>query len=131
MIIAVLFIFSCDNKFKVAKPNVLIKQSVMENILYDIGLLKAAKSKKFKVLNDNNVVAGEYIYRKYNIDSVTLRQNIEYYSANFFDTSKEIEEKIALKLKSEMIEVEKKITNEKKLDRSNDTITKFKKKSFK
>ena len=130
-VIATLFILSCDKNFKSSKPGVLIDQPVMEDILYDISLLKAAKSKKFKVLNDNNVNADDYIYNKYKVDSITLRQNIEYYATNSFEIAKNIEDKIALKLKSEMMKVEKKVIQDKKAGKVKDTVVKRVFKSFK
>ncbi len=134
VLIMLFFILSCDKKFKAPKPDVLIEQPVMEDILYDISLLKAAKSKKFKVLNDNNVNAGAFIYKKYKIDSIILRQNIEYYATNSFKTAKGIEERIGLKLKSEMTKVEQQIAVEKEgkeLKKVNDTLFKQKIKKLK
>jgi hypothetical protein len=81
----------------------------MEEVLYDISLLKAAKSKNYKILKDNNVKADIYIYKKYKIDSVTLRQNIAYYATNSFKTAKQIEERIRLKFEDQKSELEKKI----------------------
>ncbi len=134
VLIMLFFVLSCDKKFKAPKPDVLIEQPVMEDILYDISLLKAAKSKKFKVLNDNNVNAGAFIYKKYKIDSIILRQNIEYYATNSFKTAKGIEERIGLKLKSEMTKVEQQIAVEKErveLKKVNDTLFKQKIKKLK
>jgi hypothetical protein len=109
LLVLVLILISCDKSFKAPKPDVLIEQAQMENILYDINLLKAARSKSFKMLKDNNVKADVYIYNKYKIDSTTLRQNIAYYATNSFKTAKGIEDRIRLKFESEKAIIEKNI----------------------
>ena len=109
---------SCDKSFKAPEPDHLIEQPIMEEILYDIKLLQVSKSKKFKILKDNNIQADLYIYDKYKIDSTTLRQNIEYYATASFKNSKEIEERIRLRFVADKEAMEKVIEeelNEKKI----------------
>ena len=72
-------VLSCDTNSAVTKPDVFLSSEKMENILYDLTVLKAIKTsynnhegKAF--FNDN------YIYRKYNIDSTILAQNQLYYA---------------------------------------------------
>lgn len=101
-----ILLISCDKNFKAPKPDVLLEEQVMEEILFDIGYLKAAKSKSFKVLNDNNVQADEYIYHKYKIDSTILRQNLNYYATKSFKKAKQIEEKIRLRFVNEKNDLE-------------------------
>jgi len=113
---------SCDKTFVAPEPDNLIEQPVMQEILYDIKLLKASKSKNYKVLKDNNVQADLYIYEKYKIDSITLRQNIEYYATKSFKKSKEIEENIKAQFKAEKAAIEKKITDSLKAKREKDSI---------
>ena len=113
---------SCDKDFKAPKPATLIEKSMMEDILYDISLLKAAKSKKFKVLNDNNVHTDVYVYKKYKIDSIILRQNIEYYATNSFKTAKEIEDEVGLRLKSKKLKTENNILAKEKIKKDKDSV---------
>ncbi|MGB0897217.1 MAG: DUF4296 domain-containing protein [Flavobacteriaceae bacterium] len=87
-------LMSCDKDFKAPEPEHLIEQNVMEDILYDIKLLKAAKSKNYRILKDNNVKIDTYIYKKYKTDSITLRENIAYYATASFKTFKEIEDNV-------------------------------------
>ena len=101
-----ILLISCDKNFKAPKPDFLLEEQVMEEILFDIGYLKAAKSKSFKVLNDNNVQADEYIYHKYKIDSTILRQNLNYYATKSFKKAKQIEEKIRLRFVNEKNDLE-------------------------
>jgi len=122
LLILLLITVSCDKTFVAPEPDNLIEQPVMQEILYDIKLLKASKSKNYKVLKDNNVQADLYIYEKYKIDSITLRQNIEYYATKSFKKSKEIEENIKAQFKAEKAAIEKKITDSLKAKREKDSI---------
>ena len=92
-IIATLTLFSCDENFRNNKPDKLIDQNTMENILYDIKIINAARSKNFTTMREKKVEGDNYIYEKYKIDSVTLRQNIDYYSTSF-KKYKEIHENV-------------------------------------
>jgi len=78
--IAILLV-SCNDK-PVQKPDNLLDQEVMENILYDMAILQATQSFKHKILLDKNVKASEYIYKKYAIDSATYFQNYKYYASD-------------------------------------------------
>ena len=75
-----------------------------------------------KVLKDNNVQADLYIYEKYKIDSITLRQNIEYYATKSFRKSKEIEEKIGAKFIAKKAALEKKETDSIKAKKEKDSL---------
>ena len=131
LLILLLITVSCDISFKAPEPDNLIDQPVMEEILYDISLLKAAKSKSYKILEDNNVQADIYIYEKYKIDSITLRQNIEYYATKSFKKAKEIEERIRLRFDAENAEIEKAIQDGLKKKKEKDSIKLSNKKAVK
>jgi len=122
LLVLLLIIVSCDKSFKTPEPDNLIDQPVMEEILYDISLLKAAKSKSYKIIKDNNVQADVYIYEKYKIDSITLRQNIEYYATTSFKKSKEIEERIRLRFDADKAKVEKIIQDSLKIKKDKDSV---------
>jgi len=124
LLILLLITVSCDKSFKAPEPDNLIDQPVMEEILYDISLLKAAKSKSYKILKDNKVQADVYIYEKYKIDSITLRQNIEYYATESFKTAKEIEERIKLRFEADRSKVEKIIQDSLKKQKKLDSVKK-------
>lgn len=113
---------SCDKKFVAPEPDNLIDRAVIEEILYDIKLLKASKSKSYKVLKDNNVQADLYIYEKYEIDSIMLRQNIEYYATKSFKKSKETEEHIRAKFIANKAALEKKEADSIKAKKVKDSI---------
>lgn len=101
-----LLLVSCDKSFKALEPEHLIEQEVMEDILYDINLLKAAKSKNYRILKDNNIQIDAYIYEKYDLDSITLRENIAYYATESFKKYKELENNIRLRFVTEKNKLE-------------------------
>lgn len=120
-LLSIFLLTACDKSFKDPKPENFIEKEVMEDIMYDIKLLSSARSKNFKLLKDNNVNSSEYIYNKYKIDSLTLRQNIDYYSTYSFKRFKEMEMNIRKRYEQE----KKKINAELKL---NDSVSKMNKK---
>lgn len=106
LLIIMLLLVSCDKSFKALEPEHLIEQEVMEDILYDINLLKAAKSKNYRILKDNNIQIDAYIYEKYDLDSITLRENIAYYATESFKKYKELENNIRLRFVTEKNKLE-------------------------
>jgi hypothetical protein len=94
----------------------------MEDILYDIKLLKASKSKNYRILKDNNVQVDAYIYEKYKLDSITLRENIAFYASASFKTYKEIENNIKLRFEAEKKKVEKEIEERDSLKKTKDSL---------
>ncbi len=80
LIIGIVFI-SCS-KNPVPKPDNLLDDEVMTDILFDIAVLQAANGTMKHRLAENNIIVNTYIYKKYNIDSTTYYQNQKYYAAN-------------------------------------------------
>ncbi len=101
--------FSCDKTFKAPKPDRLLEKQQMEDVLYDIKFLAAAKSKSYNIFKNNNLNAASIIYEKYKIDSITLYQNIAYYSTNSFKTYKKMEHNIQLRFKAEKEKIDAKL----------------------
>lgn len=54
----------------------------MENILYDLTLLQTMSSVTPQEIQRNDIDIKNYIYNKYNIDSLTLVENQKYYAYN-------------------------------------------------
>jgi len=131
LLVLLLVTVSCDKKFKAPKPDRLIDQSVMEEILYDINLLKAVNSKNYKILKDNNIQPDVYIYEKYNIDSLELRQNIAYYASASLKKSKEMEQRMGLRFEEKKLLIEKRIDDKSKINDRKDSLRFLNKKSTK
>lgn len=72
---------SCGNN-TVEKPDPLLKEGQMVDILYDLAVLQAYKSSNPKVLTDNKVDSRNYIYKKYAIDSLVFAKNHQWYAAD-------------------------------------------------
>ena len=76
-----LFVLSCS-KNPVPKPDNLLDEEVMVNIIYDISILQATDGSMSYKLTEHNIKMNQYIFEKYKIDSITYRENQRYYAAN-------------------------------------------------
>lgn len=76
-----IFVFSCS-KNPVPKPDNLLDEEVMVNIIYDISILQATDGSMSYKLTDHNIKMDQYIFEKYKIDSITYRENQRYYAAD-------------------------------------------------
>lgn len=82
-VLAVAFLFfSCQNVEKVEKPENLIPQQKMAEVLTDLSLLNSAKNYNRRLLEDTGLKPDEYLYSKHNIDSAQLSQSTRYYASN-------------------------------------------------
>jgi hypothetical protein len=97
LLLSVLFLFAGCNNSPVEKPQKLIDQETMANIIYDLTVLEAMKSRDVKLTRNST---SDYVYRKYNIDSVQFVQNNQYYAAEI-DQYKKIYEKVNARIESE------------------------------
>ena len=70
---------SCSNN-PVPKPENLLDEEVMTDMLFDIAILQAAEGTMAHRLAENNIKANTFIYKKYKIDSITFYQNQKYYA---------------------------------------------------
>ena len=95
-----IFIFSCQSVEKVQKPDQLINEEKMVDILTDLAILRSAKDVNSNRLSKFIEEPFDHITRKYNIDSLTLEKNIEYYNFQFnknLSIYRRVEENIAKK----------------------------------
>ena len=76
-----LFVISCS-KNPVPKPDNLLDEEAMVDIIYDISILQATDGSMSYKLSDHNIKMNQYIFEKYKIDSITYRENQRYYAAN-------------------------------------------------
>ena len=82
ILLLILLIFNCSNNLikKVNEPKNLISKSKMVDIIYDMTLISVAKGVNKSVLEKNGIIPENYIFSKYNIDSLIFAQSNEYYS---------------------------------------------------
>lgn len=80
-VFSAIWLLACSNN-PVPKPNNLLDEEVMTNILFDIAIIQSVDVLMPYRLSDENIQADNYIYKKYDIDSLTLYQNQHYYAAD-------------------------------------------------
>ena len=135
--IILLLIFGCNNSIeKPKKPDNLISEVVMVDIMYDAFILNSAKGVNKRMLENNGIFPENYIFDKYNVDSTQFANSNNYYA---YDTKtyesilKRIREKIeADKKKYEALEALEEAERKRKADsikeirkREKDSIIKF------
>ncbi len=74
-------VFACNSN-PVKEPKILLDEETMENILFDVAVLQAAKANSPEVLQANDIDSKDFIYKKYKIDSATYHQNNRYYAGD-------------------------------------------------
>ncbi|APY08125.1 hypothetical protein BWZ20_07350 [Winogradskyella sp. J14-2] len=125
VIVLLILVFSCDKKNKPPKPNNLISKEQMEDILYDLYVINAAKGVNRKLLEDNGVVPESYILNKHLIDSVQFAESNAYYAFDP-DLYKEMVEKVKVRLENKKTSIEALEEKEsKKAQKRRDSITKL------
>lgn len=77
---AVSLLTSCQNN-TVEKPDNLIPEDQMVDIIYDLSILQAMRNSNQDVLDSNRVNPNTYIYKKYKIDSLQFAKSNQYYAA--------------------------------------------------
>ncbi|UJH66193.1 DUF4296 domain-containing protein [Allomuricauda sp. SCSIO 65647] len=79
-IVLVSLVWSCAEKV-VEKPNDLLSEAQMAEILYDLAIFQAAESANKSILEKTNLEAMQFIYGKYEIDSARFAQSDLYYAS--------------------------------------------------
>ncbi len=100
--ISVILIFcflslACEKKVKPKKPDDLIPKDKMEQILYDLYVINAAKGVNKRLLEKNDFVPETYVLTKHMIDSAQFANSNAYYA---FDT--DIYKKIVANVKAKL-----------------------------
>ncbi|MCO6148010.1 DUF4296 domain-containing protein [Flavobacterium sp. NRK1] len=95
-----LFVFLACKKEAAEKPEHMLTEDQMVDILYDITMLQAVRSFQPQVIDNNNVNPKKYIYLKHNIDSLTFAQNNIWYASDF-DKYEKIQNRVAERIKKE------------------------------
>jgi hypothetical protein len=99
MFLIVLLAFGCD-KHIVAKPENLIEEDKMIDILYDMAVIDAMKIQNINNLAIAGVNENDYILKKYKIDSLQFANSNKYYASDI-DNYYKMYEKIELRLNEE------------------------------
>ena len=78
----VLLMMSCSNTGQVKKPNNLIGEQQMENILFDASLMEAINNSSERNLELLPLLGRHYLYLKYGVDSIQIVESEQYYAKN-------------------------------------------------
>lgn len=81
--------WSCSESRK--KPANLIPQDVMIDIFYDMNMLQTIRNNDFRLYDSHNIDPEQYIYIKYDIDSLQFVQSNKYYAMNVEEYEKMLE----------------------------------------
>lgn len=82
ILVLITTLVSCT-KDGIKKPDNLIEQNKMVDILYDISLLSAIKNQNSNPRDSLNINSNKYIFTKYKIDSLQFVNSNLYYAANY------------------------------------------------
>ena len=79
--IASLLLTACYGYDAPKKPENLIPKSIMVNMLLDLNIISAfPNNEDKKKLVENNVLAAQYVYKKYHVDSLQFALSNNYYA---------------------------------------------------
>lgn len=95
--IGLLILFSCQQT-PIDKPDNLIDENTMEDIIYDLAILEAIKTNNPASLEKKDITASAYIYDKYDIDSLQFVSSNHYYASdvhNYLKMYQRVEERLA------------------------------------
>lgn len=102
--IIVLFVLVSCNNSPMEKPDNLIEEKVMTDILYDLMLLDAIKSQNPYDTIKKYIKPKEYVFKKYKIDSLQFIQSNQYYISHI-DVYKKMYDEINERMKNEIKEI--------------------------
>lgn len=87
-------------------PECLLSSEEMINMMVDLTLVKSAKSVARQGLRDSGIKPMEYLYVKHGVDTIVIRENLEYYNSDL-KKSKKLYEDVAsvLKKRQEVLQI--------------------------
>lgn len=123
ILILTILVVACKNEI-IEKPENLISEKKMVDILFDISIVTANKSLGSGDSRDKVISPEDYVYEKYKIDSLQLAESTIYYSSDpdvqlriFEKVEKRLETlKTQLEEESDTLKVEKPETRKRKVD---------------
>lgn len=76
-------VLSCQNIERSEKPDNLIAEDKMVEVLTEISLLNSARNFNKRLFESTGLSPEAYIYEKYDIDSIQFERSNNYYSENY------------------------------------------------
>lgn len=80
LILLIVFSFSCQDIEKVDRPENLIAENKMVEVLTDLSLMTSAKNYNRRMLEETGFKPEEFLYEKHNIDSLSLAASTKFYA---------------------------------------------------
>ena len=78
----IMLVFSCQDPVLIEKPENLLDELTMENIIYEAIMMDVMSTFKPKNKKFIDIIGSPYLFLKYNIDSLQLARSNEYYTKN-------------------------------------------------
>ena len=119
IVLILLILVSCQ-KAAVEKPDQLIEEAIMVDILFDLTVLESAKAHTISNGTAATIQTNEYLYKKYAIDSLQFVQNEKYYAANI-KTYKRIFDKVNQRIQDSLYLPEKQKSEKSKTNKAADS----------
>ena len=82
LIFFIMLVFSCQDPALIEKPENLLDELTMENIIYEAIMMDVMSTFKPKNKKFIDIMGSPYLFLKYNIDSLQLARSNEYYTKN-------------------------------------------------
>lgn len=111
--IGLLFLTACQTIERNKKPENLIPEDKMVEVLMDVHLFNAAKSVNRLPLQQTGMTPHQFIYEKHQIDSVAYEQSNAYYGTDL-DKFEELHTKVKTRLEQRKKEVDTTIARKKR-----------------
>lgn len=91
LLMLMITLVSCK-KSVLEKPDTLIEEETMVNILYDLSIIEAIKATNPIALDKYGINPSTFVYQKYKIDSLQLAKSDRYYAVDVDRYSKMFDE---------------------------------------
>ncbi|MFI2741326.1 DUF4296 domain-containing protein [Zhouia sp. PK063] len=99
LFIMAVLVFACKESGVIERPDDLIEKQKMEDVLYQIAILNAAKSIPLNNLENEKIELAPYVYQQFGIDSLQFAKSSVYY-ASHPDTDLEIYQNVEKRLQA-------------------------------
>lgn len=77
------FFWSCQHVDEIKKPDNLIPEDIMVDVLTELNLLNSAKNFNKRILEETGLQPDTYLFSKYKIDSLQLAESTSYYAKKY------------------------------------------------
>lgn len=96
----------------IEKPDNLVDEDKMVDVMYDLYLLNAIKSTNMNYLRENNITSANYVFEKHKIDSLQFSQSDLYYAADVEEYEK-MYQRVTEKLQANKAAIDSLLANSK------------------